>query len=65
MLEYGREIKIYYDNKVNIVKKQIEHIQGVNALEKCVNSQNNEISELSAFLLKEFITKEEDNKLNN
>ena len=65
MLEYGREIKIYYDNKVNIVKKQIEHIGGVILIEKCINSQNKEISELSAYLLQQYISKDDDNKLNN
>jgi len=65
LLEYGKEIKISYDYKENIVKKQIEHLNGHEMIEKCGKSLNMEISSLSNTIFNQFFSKDESNKLNN
>jgi hypothetical protein len=63
-LEYGKDIKISYENKENIVKKQIEHV-GISLIEKCAGSLNKDVSEIATFLLNTYILKDESNKINN
>ena len=65
LLDYGKDINIEFDLKLNIVAKQIEDLNGVIILEKLRDSQNKDISALASEMLQSFFQKEESNSLNN
>jgi hypothetical protein len=65
MLDYGKEINIYYNEKLNIVQRQVEDLNGIFYISKCAESNNKEVSELANEILQEFFSREESNKLNN
>lgn len=65
LLEYGREIKISFNEKLNIVQKQVELISGEFYLEKCESSNNKEISSLAQEIMKTYFSNKESNKINN
>ena len=65
MLKYGEKINISYDYTENIVKKQIEILNGEKLIEKCSISNNKDISSIANSVLQKFFSKDESNILNN
>ena len=65
LLDYGKEISDSFIVNSNIVEKQIELLNGVNLIEKFVNSHNKEVSELANDMLSAYFLNSETNKLNN
>lgn len=65
LLEYGKEISNSFEIESNIVQKQIESLNGVNLIEKYVDSHNKEVSDLANDLISNYFIKSETNKINN
>ena len=64
LLQYSKEINTTYECP-DVVKRQIELLNGVTLIEKCVDSQNKEVAELANEIVQTFFSKDESNKLNN